>query len=84
MPTRKASWAIAIWTILMGVAIVAAALGIGQDCAGLVGSELSSCQTDAWLRGVTGLALLGFLWLVGFVPLWLIWRASRPTQAAGT
>lgn len=83
MPTRKASWAIAIWTAAMGVAIVAAALGIGEDCAGLVGSEFSSCQTDAWLRGSIGLALLGFLWLLGFVPLWIIWRASRPRQVAG-
>lgn len=84
MPTRKASWAIAIWTIFMGVAIVAAATGIGQDCAGLGGSELSSCQTDAWGRGITGLGLLGFLWFVGLVPLWMIWRASRPGPAAGT
>ena len=84
MPTRKASWAIAIWTVFMGVAIVAAATGIGQDCAGLAGSELSSCQNDAWFRGGTGLALLGFLWFVGFVPLWMIWRASRPREAAGT
>ncbi len=83
MPTRKASWAIAIWTAAMGVAIVAAALGIGEDCAALAGAELSSCQGDAWLRGSIGLALLGFLWLIGFVPLWIIWRASRPGQAAG-
>ena len=83
MPTRKASWAIAIWTVAMGVAIVAAATGIGQDCAGLAGTELSSCRTDAWGRGIIGLALLGFLWFVGFVPLWMIWRASRPRRAAG-
>jgi hypothetical protein len=84
MPTRKASWAIVIWTSAMGVAIVAAALGIGQDCAGLLGAQLSSCQGDAWGRGVIGLALLGLLWFVGFVPLWMIWRASRPSETAGT
>jgi len=66
------------------VAIIAAALGIGQDCVGLSGSELSSCQTDAWLRGAIGLGLLGLLWLIGFIPLWLIWRASRPREAPGT
>lgn len=84
MPTRKASWAIAIWTALMGVAILAAATGIGQDCVGMAGGELSSCRADAWGRGIVGLGLLGFLWFVGFVPLWMIWRASRPREAAGT
>ena len=61
MPTRKASWAIAIWTVAMGVALLAAASGIGQDCGGLAGGELSSCQASAWGRGIIGLGLLGFL-----------------------
>ena len=82
MPTRKASWAIAIWTVAMGVALLAAASGIGQDCGGLAGGELSSCQADAWGRGFIGLGLLGFLWFLGFVPLWMIWRASAPEGKA--
>jgi hypothetical protein len=62
MPTRKASWAIAIWTVFMAIAIFAAALGIGED----------------WLNGAIGLALLAFLWFVGFVPLGIVWYLSRP------
>jgi hypothetical protein len=46
----------------MAIAIFAAALGIG----------------DEWLNGLVGLTLLGFLWFVGFVPLWIIWSLSRP------
>jgi hypothetical protein len=80
---RKSTWAIAIWTGAMGVAILTAASGIGQDCAGFTGGELTSCQADAWGRGIIGLALLGLLWFVVFVPLWFVWRASRPNQAAG-
>ena len=81
MPTRKASWAIVIWTVAMGVAILAAATGIGGDCAGLSDGALTTCQADAWGRGIIGLALLAFLWFVGFLPLYYIWRASRPRQA---
>jgi hypothetical protein len=62
VPKRKASWAIAIWTAFMAIAIFAAALGIGED----------------WLNGAVGLTLLGVLWFVGFVPLWIVWSLSRP------
>jgi hypothetical protein len=62
VPRRKASWAIAIWTVFMAIAIFAAALGIGED----------------WLNGAIGLMLLGFLWFVGFVSLWIVWYLSRP------
>ena len=61
VPTRKASWAIAIWTAFMAIAIFAAALGI-----------------EDWLNGAIGLTLLGLLWFVGFVPLWIVWHLTRP------
>jgi hypothetical protein len=80
MPTRKATWAILLWTGFMGVGIFAAALGIGGDCAGLSGSDLGACQADAWVRGVIGLALLLVLWFVGFVPLAIVWFVSRPKE----
>jgi hypothetical protein len=82
MPTRKASWVIVIWTALMGVGILAAATGIGSDCGGLSGSALSSCQSDAWIRGGIGLTLLAILWFVGLVPLAIVWYVSRPRQPA--
>jgi hypothetical protein len=80
MPVRKASWAILVWTVLMAVGILAAALGIGDECVGLSGSDLSACRTDAWTRGGIGLALLLFLWFVGFVPLAIFWFVSRPKE----
>lgn len=83
MPNRKASWAIAIWTALMALAILAAALGIGADCVGLPGSEGSACRADAWVNGAVGLGLLGFLWFLGFVPLWIVWYRSRPKENLG-
>jgi hypothetical protein len=80
MPTRKATWAILVWTAFMGIGMFAAALGIGGDCVGLTGSELASCQAGAWVRGGIGLALLLFLWFVGFVPLAIVWFVSRPKE----
>jgi hypothetical protein len=80
MPNRKATWAIVVWTTLMAVGITAAALNIGADCAGLAGGELSACQAEVWVRGGVGLTLLLFLWFVGFVPLAIVWFASRPRE----
>ncbi len=80
MPTRKATWAIVIWTAFMAVAILAAALGLSNLGVGLAGGQLSACQGDAWARGGIGLMLLVILWLVVVAPLGLIWYASRPKQ----
>jgi hypothetical protein len=80
MPTRKATWAIVIWTVLMAIGILAAALGIGGDCGGLTGSEFGACQSAAWIRGGIGLTLLFILWFVGLVPLAIIWFVSRPKE----
>jgi hypothetical protein len=77
---RIATWAILIWTALMGVGIVAAFLGIGGDCVGLTGSALSDCQAAAWVRGGVGLTLLLLLWFVVFLPLAIVWFVSRPKE----
>jgi hypothetical protein len=45
--------------------LLAAALNIGRDCAGLSGSDLSAWQADAWIRSGIGLTLTLFLWFVG-------------------
>ena len=80
MGNRIATWAILIWTGLMAVGTFAAFLGIGQDCAGLAGSELSTCQADAWSRGGVGLMLLVFLWLIVLIPMAFVWYATRPKE----
>jgi hypothetical protein len=62
----------------MALAIFGAFTGIGGDCVGLTGSELSACQGDAWGRGAIGLGLLVFLWLIFAAPLAIWWSLSRP------
>jgi hypothetical protein len=83
MGHRVATWAIVIWSGLMALGIFAAFLGIGGDCVGLTGSELSACQADAWARGGVGLGLLVFLWFVVFAPLAIWWALTRP-RGTGT
>jgi hypothetical protein len=78
MGHRLATWAIVIWSGAMALAIFGAFLGIGGDCVGLTGSELSSCQSDAWARGTVGLGLLGVLWFIFFAPLAIWWSLTRP------
>lgn len=80
MGHRITTWVILIWTSLMAVGIVAAFLGIGGDCAGLAGADLSACQADAWLRGGVGLTLLFLLWFVVFAPMAIVWFATRPKE----
>jgi len=77
---RIVTGAILIWTALMALGIFAAFRGIGGDCVGLVGSEFSECQADAWVRGGIGLTLLLFLWFVVVVPLAVGWLVSRPKE----
>ena len=83
MGHRVATWAILIWSAFMGVGILLAFLGIGGDCAGLVGSELADCQADAWARGGIGLGLLVVLWLVVAFPFGIWWFVSRPKERIG-
>jgi hypothetical protein len=78
MAHRISTWAIVIWSGLMALGIFGAFLGIGGDCVGLTGSELSACQADAWSRGGIGLGLLVFLWFVVFAPLAIWWSFTRP------
>jgi hypothetical protein len=82
MGHRVATWAIAIWTGFMALAIFGAFLGIGGDCVGLTGSDLSACQADAWARGGVGLGLLVFLWFVVVAPLAIWWFFTRPKGSA--
>lgn len=80
MVNRVTAWAIVIWTGLMAIGILAAFLGIGSDCTPLTGSQLSTCQDDAWIRGGIGLTLLFLLWLVVFLPMAILWLMSRPRE----
>lgn len=77
MTHRVVSWVLLIWTVLMGLGIFAAYLGIGGGCAGLAGSTFDACRSDALARGFVGLLLLGLLWLVVAAPFAYIWLRGR-------
>ena len=66
VPTRKASWAIAIWTAFMAIAIVAAALGIEDWRNGAI--------------GLTLLGLLWFVGFVPLWFVWHLTRPKPPTR----
>ena len=78
MPRRKTSWAIIIWTVLFAIWIVA---GIaGNDCGSQVGDGILSDQTaqDACAAGTgIGVALIFFLWFIGFVVLSIVWMLTK-------
>lgn len=89
MPRRKTSWALIAWTALFVVWIVAAIAG--NDCASQAGDEFISDQTarDACAVGTgIGVALIFFLWFIGFIVLSIVWfltrnRSTRDCPACG-
>lgn len=83
MVYRIVSWLVFIWTLLMGLGIFLAFLGIGDDCTG-TGTALSECQAAAWDRGIVGLGLLLLLWFVVAAPLWIVRRMNRPKETVGS
>jgi hypothetical protein len=77
---RKATWAVAIWTVLMGLWIVAGASSVSNNCAGRYGDDLSYCQAGTAIGGGLAITLLVMIWFIGFVVLSLIWLMSRPQR----
>jgi len=77
---RKATWAVVLWTVLFAVWIVAGASSTSNNCAGRVGSDLSSCQAGTAIGGGLAVTFLVIVWFLGFVVLSLIWLMSRPQR----
>jgi hypothetical protein len=66
---RKTSWAIAVWTVLMF-------LWMG---AGFAGGLENASQSAAYSAGMgIGVFLLFFIYVLGLVPLALLWFGTRP------
>lgn len=78
---RKMTWAILIWTIVFVAWGVGGVGAVSNNCAGLVGSALSTCQAGTAVGGGIGVSIIFFLWFVGFIVLALIWFMSRPKHA---
>ena len=78
MPKRKMTWVILIWTALFVVWGVAGAGAVSNNCPGLTGDALATCQAATAIGGGIGLTVIFILWFIGFIVLALIWFMTRP------
>lgn len=77
---RKATWALAVWTVLMAVWIGSGIVAVSDRCDGLRGTSLETCQAATAIGGGLGVSVLITLWFIGFVVLGLVWLMSRPKE----
>jgi hypothetical protein len=77
---RKATWAIVIWTVLMGIWVVGGVGSVGNNCPGMTGSQLAACQAGTAIGGGIAVTFIFFIWFLGFVILSIIWFMSRPKE----
>lgn len=77
---RKATWALVIWSVLMGIWVVTAigAVSSLENCAGQTGDALAACEAGTAIGGGLGVTFILFIAFLGFVVLGLIWLMSRP------
>ena len=76
---RKATWALAIWNVLMILWLATAIGGVGPlSCTGETGAALTVCQAGVNIGLTFGLGFVLIVWLIGFTALGLIWLMSRP------
>jgi len=75
---RKATWAILIFSALMLIWIIAGVSANSNNCAGMTGDALTTCQAGTAIGGGIGVTLIVIIWFVGFIVLGLIWLMSRP------
>jgi hypothetical protein len=75
---RKATWALVIFSLLMLLWIVVGVAGVSDNCAGMTGQELETCQAATAIGGGIGVTVLIIIWFIGFIVLGLIWLMSRP------
>lgn len=80
---RKMTWAILVWTALMAVWAIAGAAS--NNCGSQKGDQyLSAHDAQAACAAGTGIgvALIFFLWFIGFIILAIVWFMSRPKGRA--
>jgi hypothetical protein len=77
---RAATWALVIWTVLMGtLALIGLATAAPDPCGYDLGS-LAYCVADQGAGSVLGMQTLGRIWGVGMIVLGAVWVATRPTR----
>lgn len=77
---RKATWLVILWNGLIGLWVISGINAIKDQCEGLVGNALQTCQIGQNVGGGIGLFLIGLIWFVGFLVTGLIWLMSRPKR----
>ncbi len=80
---RKATWALAIWNVLMILWLATAIGGVGPlSCAGETGAALAVCEAGVNIGRSFGLNFVLIVWLIGIVAFGLVWLVSRPKHLA--
>ena len=76
---RKATWAFAIWNILMILWLATAVGGVGPfSCAGETGAALAVCSAGVDIGLTYGVSFVLIVWLIGSIAFGLVWLMSRP------
>jgi ribosomal protein S27AE len=77
---RKMTWALNVWNTLFLIWVVAAIAGGASDSVDCDTTVLTQadCDTAADVGTGIGVALIFFLWFLGFMVLGLIWLMTRP------
>jgi hypothetical protein len=78
---RKATWALAIFTALMGIWVVTGIAGVSNNCASEVGQALQACQAGTAIGGGIAVTFILIVWFIGFIVLGLVWLMSRPKES---
>jgi hypothetical protein len=76
---RKATWALAIWNVLMILWLATAIGGVGDlSCAGETGAALAVCEAGVDIGLSLGLSFVLIVWVIGSIAFGLVWLMSRP------
>lgn len=79
---RKMTWAILIWSALMGAWIIAAITSANPagSCVRNAAGTFHSCETFSTAGTGVGVLVLMILWFFGFLFFSLIWLMSKPRR----
>jgi len=76
---RKATWALAVFNVLMLVWVVSGLQATSGTCSHET-TYASACQTGAAIGTGIGITILAVIWFLGFIVLSLVWLMSRATK----
>ena len=77
---RKATWALAIFNVLMLIWVISGAATASGHATGCGTLDQATCDAARNVGTGIGVALLVVLWFIGFLVLSLVWLMSRPRR----